>query len=71
MIIASASNSSAGSQLAQGKKESQLSVSHQAAVGHRATDVDMDLTVNGHGTKKDPQKENENRILVKITHAGP
>ena len=27
----------------------------------------MDLTVNRHGTKKDPQKENENIILVKIT----
>ena len=40
---------------------------HQAAAGHRTTDVEMDLTVNGHRTKKDPQKENENIILVKIT----
>ena len=66
MIIASTNDSSAGSRLTQGKKESQLSVSHQAAAGHRTTDVEMDLTVNGHGTKKDPQKEKENRILVKI-----
>ena len=49
------------------KKESQLTVSHQAAAGHRTTDEETDLTVNGHGTKMDPQKENKNRILVKIT----
>ena len=59
MIIVFASNSSAGSPLTQGKKkEYQLSVSHQAAAGHRATDEDMDLAVNGHRIKKDPQKEN-------------
>ena len=64
MIIAP---TSAGSRLAQGKKKSLLTVSHQATAGHRTTDEEMDLTVNGHGNKKDPQKENENRILVKIT----
>ena len=41
-------------------------MSHQAA-GHKITDEETDLTVNGHRTKTDPQKENENRILVKIT----
>ena len=42
-------------------------MSHQAAAGNRTTDEETDLMVNGHGTKKNPQKEKENRILVKIT----
>ena len=53
MIIASTNDSSAGSRLTQGKKETQLSVSCQAAAGDRATDVDMDLMVKGLETKMD------------------
>ena len=55
MNIAPTCDTSTGSRLAQGKKESQLTMSHQAAAGHR-TDEETDLMVNGHGTKKDPQK---------------
>ena len=50
MIIAP---TSAGSRLAQGKKKE----SHQAAARHKTTDEETGLTVNGHGTKRQPKKE--------------